>query len=270
MHSRSQEPDVENQQIAVLVALVVAIAVVGSVIATVLRLRAGAPGARPALRDGGSTAATGDSASSGSDTRDGRADDGGSPDGGGADGGGAAGAATEAGHRPSTPESFPPSDREGTSGSSCRPVRACPASLHVPGTVRPPRRDRARIRLAPERTGSVDSRGRSWGMPLAVPDALVPLALRLARANRTFVTADGARRRIRANALRPARYGPPRGCDPESASTSSRSAAGRSTRSARNGSAAESSTRTVAAGSTRSRRSTGGSRRGSRRRPRSR
>ncbi|MDY0914456.1 alpha/beta hydrolase [Rathayibacter festucae] len=46
-------------------------------------------------------------------------------------------------------------------------------------------------------------------MPLAVPDALVPLALRLARANRTFVSADGARRRIRENALRPARFGPP-------------------------------------------------------------
>ncbi|QHC56884.1 alpha/beta hydrolase fold domain-containing protein [Rathayibacter tanaceti] len=46
-------------------------------------------------------------------------------------------------------------------------------------------------------------------MPLVVPDALVPLALRLARANRTFVTAEGARRRIRARALRPASYGPP-------------------------------------------------------------
>ncbi|QHC57609.1 alpha/beta hydrolase fold domain-containing protein [Rathayibacter sp. VKM Ac-2760] len=43
----------------------------------------------------------------------------------------------------------------------------------------------------------------------AVPDALVPLALRLARANRTFVSADGARRRIRENALRPTRFGPP-------------------------------------------------------------
>lgn len=42
-----------------------------------------------------------------------------------------------------------------------------------------------------------------------MPDALVPLALRLIRADRTFVTADGARRRIRENALRPAPYGPP-------------------------------------------------------------
>ncbi|KQQ03458.1 MULTISPECIES: alpha/beta hydrolase fold domain-containing protein [unclassified Rathayibacter] len=46
-------------------------------------------------------------------------------------------------------------------------------------------------------------------MTPAVPDALVPLALRLIRANRTFVTADGARRRIRENALRPAASGPP-------------------------------------------------------------
>lgn len=46
-------------------------------------------------------------------------------------------------------------------------------------------------------------------MPLVVPDALVPPVLRLARANRTFATAEGARRRIREASLRPATYGPP-------------------------------------------------------------
>jgi len=46
-------------------------------------------------------------------------------------------------------------------------------------------------------------------MTPTVPDALVPLALRLARANRTFVTEEGARRRIREAELRPAPYGPP-------------------------------------------------------------
>ncbi|MDN3496195.1 alpha/beta hydrolase [Planococcus sp. APC 4015] len=42
-----------------------------------------------------------------------------------------------------------------------------------------------------------------------IPDALVPIALRLMRANRTFVTAEGARRRIRERELRPEKYGPP-------------------------------------------------------------
>lgn len=46
-------------------------------------------------------------------------------------------------------------------------------------------------------------------MRLVIPDALVPLALRLMRANRPFVTAGGARTRIRERALRPAPYGPP-------------------------------------------------------------
>jgi len=47
------------------------------------------------------------------------------------------------------------------------------------------------------------------GMPLALPDALVPVLLRSMRANRTFVTAEGARRRIRERELRPKPYGPP-------------------------------------------------------------
>ncbi|MBU4464491.1 MAG: alpha/beta hydrolase [Actinobacteria bacterium] len=46
-------------------------------------------------------------------------------------------------------------------------------------------------------------------MTLSVPDALVPLALRMIRANRTFVTADGARQRIRERELRPQSFGPP-------------------------------------------------------------
>ncbi|BDI23524.1 alpha/beta hydrolase fold domain-containing protein [Herbiconiux sp. L3-i23] len=44
---------------------------------------------------------------------------------------------------------------------------------------------------------------------VAVPEALVPAYLRLTRANRTYITADGARRRVRERALRPASYGPP-------------------------------------------------------------
>ncbi|MFG6401355.1 alpha/beta hydrolase fold domain-containing protein [Microbacterium sp. P04] len=44
---------------------------------------------------------------------------------------------------------------------------------------------------------------------LTVPDALVPVILRAMRANRTFVTADGARRRIRERQLRPQPFGPP-------------------------------------------------------------
>ncbi|MFG6476780.1 alpha/beta hydrolase fold domain-containing protein [Microbacterium sp. P06] len=45
---------------------------------------------------------------------------------------------------------------------------------------------------------------------LVVPEAMVAPALRLMRANRTFVTADGARRRVRERELRPKPYGPPR------------------------------------------------------------
>lgn len=43
----------------------------------------------------------------------------------------------------------------------------------------------------------------------AVPSPVVAGALRLLRANRAFTTEAGARRRIRQNALRPARFGPP-------------------------------------------------------------
>lgn len=46
-------------------------------------------------------------------------------------------------------------------------------------------------------------------MPVVLPDAVVPVVLRLMRANRTFVTAEGARRRIRERELRPTPYGPP-------------------------------------------------------------
>ncbi|MBB2974536.1 acetyl esterase/lipase [Microbacterium endophyticum] len=46
-------------------------------------------------------------------------------------------------------------------------------------------------------------------MTPSLPDALVPIALKLLRANRTFITADGAMRRIRERELRPASYGPP-------------------------------------------------------------
>ncbi|MET4053564.1 acetyl esterase/lipase [Frigoribacterium sp. PvP054] len=44
---------------------------------------------------------------------------------------------------------------------------------------------------------------------LVLPRALAPAFLRVTRANRTFVTAAGARRRIRQRSLRPAPYGPP-------------------------------------------------------------
>ncbi len=44
---------------------------------------------------------------------------------------------------------------------------------------------------------------------LIFPDAVVPVLLRLMRANRTFVTAEGARRRIREREVRPVPYGPP-------------------------------------------------------------
>ncbi|MBA8815991.1 acetyl esterase/lipase [Microbacterium halimionae] len=46
-------------------------------------------------------------------------------------------------------------------------------------------------------------------MTPSLPDALVPIALKLLRANRTFITANGAMRRIRERELRPASYGPP-------------------------------------------------------------
>jgi acetyl esterase/lipase len=45
---------------------------------------------------------------------------------------------------------------------------------------------------------------------VAVPEALVPVFLRLTRANRTYITAAGARRRIRERELRPSAWGPPR------------------------------------------------------------
>jgi acetyl esterase/lipase len=44
---------------------------------------------------------------------------------------------------------------------------------------------------------------------VTVPNSIVAPALRLIHANRTFVTAEGARRRVRERALRPAPYGPP-------------------------------------------------------------
>jgi len=44
---------------------------------------------------------------------------------------------------------------------------------------------------------------------LTVPAPLVPVILRALRANRTFVTENGARRRVRERELRPAAYGPP-------------------------------------------------------------
>ena len=44
---------------------------------------------------------------------------------------------------------------------------------------------------------------------VVLPRALAPVFLRLTRANRTFTTEAGARRRIRERSLRPAPYGPP-------------------------------------------------------------
>jgi len=44
---------------------------------------------------------------------------------------------------------------------------------------------------------------------VTVPSSVIVPALRLIRANRTFVTADAARRRVRALEIRPASYGPP-------------------------------------------------------------
>jgi len=45
---------------------------------------------------------------------------------------------------------------------------------------------------------------------VTLPAAAVPLYLRATRANRSFVTAAGARKRVRQRELRPLRYGPPR------------------------------------------------------------
>ena len=102
----------ENQQIAALVALVLGIAVVGSVIATVLRMRAGAPGARPDPR-GAPAAAAGDAGSTGSPTRDTRDDDGGhSPDDGVTRDGSTPGASTPDG----SPDSGGSSDGGGGGG----------------------------------------------------------------------------------------------------------------------------------------------------------
>jgi len=47
------------------------------------------------------------------------------------------------------------------------------------------------------------------GARLVVPQSVVTTFLRLTGANRTFVSAAGARRRIRARSLRPAPFGPP-------------------------------------------------------------
>ncbi|SMG23599.1 alpha/beta hydrolase fold domain-containing protein [Agreia pratensis] len=44
---------------------------------------------------------------------------------------------------------------------------------------------------------------------VTVPSGIVAPALRLARANRTFVSADEARRHVRARSLRPTSYAPP-------------------------------------------------------------
>lgn len=46
-------------------------------------------------------------------------------------------------------------------------------------------------------------------MTPSLPAALAPVVLRLMRANRTFVTAEGAHRRIRERELRPEPFGPP-------------------------------------------------------------
>lgn len=50
---------------------------------------------------------------------------------------------------------------------------------------------------------------------VAVPDALVPFVLRAIRANTTFITAEGAHRRVRERELRPEPYGPPRRLRPD-------------------------------------------------------
>ena len=46
-------------------------------------------------------------------------------------------------------------------------------------------------------------------MSLRVPEPLIPVVLRARRSNQPFVTAEGARRRLRERFLRPAPYGPP-------------------------------------------------------------
>ncbi|GGC94028.1 esterase [Tersicoccus solisilvae] len=45
---------------------------------------------------------------------------------------------------------------------------------------------------------------------VTLPDALVPPLLRVTGANKPFVTATGARKRLQENTLRPAAYGPPK------------------------------------------------------------
>ncbi|CAD6009140.1 alpha/beta hydrolase fold domain-containing protein [Agreia sp. COWG] len=50
---------------------------------------------------------------------------------------------------------------------------------------------------------------------VTVPSSIVAPALRLIRANRTFVSADEARRHVRRRELRPTRYGPPRQLHPD-------------------------------------------------------
>ena len=44
---------------------------------------------------------------------------------------------------------------------------------------------------------------------VTVPGGVIPLFLRLTGANRTYITAEGARRRVRQRKLRPVPYGPP-------------------------------------------------------------
>ena len=88
----------ENQQIAILVAIVVGIAIIGSVVATILRARTGAPTADSPLRRGDSGTATGDGGSMSGGGRDdrggddrGSSDSGSSGDSSGGDGGGGGG-----------------------------------------------------------------------------------------------------------------------------------------------------------------------------------
>lgn len=50
-------------------------------------------------------------------------------------------------------------------------------------------------------------------MPLRVPERLVPLILRARRANRPFVTAEGAHQRLRERFVRPVPFGPPAALD---------------------------------------------------------
>lgn len=46
-------------------------------------------------------------------------------------------------------------------------------------------------------------------MPIRVPEPLIPVFLKVTRANRAFVSEAGAQQRIRERALRPEPYGPP-------------------------------------------------------------